>query len=188
MNAPNLTELTLPTVTDSLREILKSQYHAGLAMLREAIERCPEDLWYDDAPTNAYWQVAYHVLFFTHLYMLPRSDSFQPWAEHQSDVQHEDGITGPNDPHSELPLIPKPYTKAQALAYWQFCDGMVDRTVDGLDLYSPESGFSWYEVPKLEHQLVNLRHLQHHLAQLADRLRAATGGGTRWVGARRNRE
>jgi len=36
---------------------------------------------------------------------------------------------------------------------------------------------------KLEHQLVNLRHAQHHAAQLADRLRAAVDLGTRWVGA-----
>jgi hypothetical protein len=53
--------------------------------------------------------------------------------------------------------------------------------VDALDLDSPESGFSWYQVPELEHQLVNLRHMQHHTAQLADRLRSAAGVGVRWV-------
>ncbi len=44
--------------------VLKGQYRAGLAMLRQAVELCPDALWYDDAPTNAFWQVAYHVLFF----------------------------------------------------------------------------------------------------------------------------
>lgn len=29
--------------TATLRSILKSQYHAALAMLREAIERCPDE-------------------------------------------------------------------------------------------------------------------------------------------------
>jgi hypothetical protein len=28
-------------MTDALRPILKNQYHAALAMLREGIERCP---------------------------------------------------------------------------------------------------------------------------------------------------
>jgi len=42
-----------------------------------------------------------------------------------------------------------------------------------LDLDSAESGFSWYQMSKLEHQLVNIRHIQHHGAQLADRLRSA---------------
>ena len=31
---------------------------------------------------------------------------------------------------------------------------------------------------KLEHQLVNLRHIQHHAAQLADRLRSAAMSGS----------
>ncbi len=53
------------------QEVLKSQYHASLGMLREAIERCPADLWFDTSPTNAFWQVAYHALFFTHLYLQP---------------------------------------------------------------------------------------------------------------------
>jgi hypothetical protein len=35
---------------------------------------------------------------------------------------------------------------------------------------------------KLEHQLVNLRHIQHHTGQLADRLRQAADRGLRWVG------
>ena len=60
---------------------------------------------------------------------------------------------------------------------------MADRAIDALDLASPESGFSWYKVAKLEHQLINIRHVQHHAAQLADRLRAAADVGTRWVSA-----
>jgi len=57
---------------------------------------------------------------------------------------------------------------------------MVDAAVDALELHSPESGFPWYRLSKL----VNLRHIAHHTAQLADRLRATEGIGLRWVGAR----
>lgn len=32
--------------TEGLRAILKSQYHATLAMLRETIERCPDEVWF----------------------------------------------------------------------------------------------------------------------------------------------
>ena len=62
---------------------------------------------------------------------------------------------------------------------------MVDRSVDALNLESPESGFSWYPISKLEHQIVNIRHIQHHTAQLADRLRAAHDVGIRWAGTPR---
>jgi hypothetical protein len=172
---------------EALRGALKSQYHAGLAMLREAIERCPDDVWESDQPTNVFWQIAYHTLYFTHLYLEPTAETFRPWQQHQGDVQHEDGIAGPVDPDSELPLIPRPYTRAQAIEYWSLLDTMVDGAVDALDLQSPESGFHWYTMPKLEHQLVNLRHLQHHVAQLADRLRASADVGIKWVGAGRAR-
>ena len=166
----------------SIRLVLKSQYHAGLAMLRESIERCPDDLWQRSPPRNAFWQVAYHALFFTHLYLMRDESAFRPWAEHQTANQNPDGIPGPPDPASALPLIPEPYTRAQVLTYWGICDRMVDAAVDDLDLHSAESGFPWYKMSKLEHQLVSLRHVQHHAAQLADRLRAALDIGIRWVG------
>jgi len=168
----------------ALRSALKSQYHAALAMLREGVERYPEERWADDGHTNAPWQLAYHALFFTHLYLQPDASAFRPWKGHQSGVQHEDGIAGRADPGSDLPLIPEPYTKAQVLEYLGICDTLVDGAVDALDLLSAESGFYWYPIPKIEHQLVNLRHVQHHAAQLADRLRAEAGQGTRWVGSR----
>jgi hypothetical protein len=168
----------------SLRLILKSQYHAGLAMLREAIERCPDDVWLSTQHRNAFWQIAYHTLYFTHLYLQSDQSAFRPWAEHQSKNQNPDGIAGPPEPGSNLPLVPEPYTRTQALAYWDICDQMVDGAVDALDLQSPQSGFPWYRISKLEHQLVNLRHLQHHAAQLADRLRAERDIGIQWVGAR----
>jgi len=109
--------------------------------------------------------------------------SFRPWAQHQGSVQHEDGIAGEADPKSSLPLIPSPYTQPQVLEYCAFCDRMVDDAVDALDLDSPSSGFWWYKMSKLEHQLVNIRHIQHHTAQLVDRLRAASGIGVRWASA-----
>lgn len=173
---------------DTLRYVLKSQYRASLAMLREAIELCPDETWSSREHTNAFWQVAYHTLFFTHLYLQRNREAFRPWEGQQSDVQHQDGIPGPADPESELPLIPDEYTKAQVLEYWRHVDAMVDDAVDAIDLHAPESGFPWYPISKLEHQLVNIRHVQHHAAQLADRLRKAAGIGIRWAGARPARE
>ena len=170
--------------TAALATVLKSQYHAALAMLREAVERCPDELWLDQRPKNAFWQVAYHALFFAHLYAGADEAAFRPWAGHQAETQNPDGIGGPPDPVSNLPVIPNPYSKADVLAYCEFCDQMIDDAVDALDLRRRDSGFHWYKVSKLEHQIINIRHIQHHTAQLMDRLRAADDIGIRWVGAR----
>lgn len=166
-----------------VRAALKSQYHAGLAMLRDAVERCPDELWTSRDPINAFWQVAYHALYYTHLYLQPNEEAFRPWREHQAEVQHADGLTGPRDSQSPLPLTPRPYTRAQVLAYCRDLHAMIDETMDGLDLTSLESGFWWYQMSKLEHQILNVRHLHHHVAQLADRVRASTGAGVDWISA-----
>jgi hypothetical protein len=169
----------------ALRAALKSQYHAALAMLKNAIELCPESLWSKSGHTNECWQVAYHALFFAHMYGQPNEAAFKPWKDHVADVQYPDGIAGPSDPKSSLPLLARPYTKEQVLEHWSFCDGQIDAAVDSIDLHSNESGFWWYPIPKVEHQIVNLRHIQHHTAQLADRARTAVDKGVDWVGARR---
>jgi len=169
--------------TRSLRAVLKSQYHAALAMLRQAISLCPDEAWDSRGHLTPCWQIAYHTLFFAHLYIQPNEQTFRPWEHHQADVQYPDGIPGPPDPKSSLPLAPDPYTKAEVLAYWSVCDLMVDDAIDALDLLSRESGFSWYKVPKLEHQIVNIRHIQHGAAQLADRVRSTAGAGVDWVQA-----
>ncbi len=163
--------------------VLKSQYHAALATLRETVEQCPEDLWFSKEYENSFWQLAYHTLFFAHLYIQPNEAAFQPWEHHQADVQYPDGIPGRPKPGSKLPLIPEPYTKEQVLAYWRFCDDLVDEAVDSIDLMSPDSGFHWYKVSKFEHQIINIRHIQHGAAQLADRLRSKLDIGINWVGA-----
>ncbi len=172
-----------------LRPILKSQYHAGLAMLRKAIEVCPESLWVDTDYRNPFWRVAYHALFYTHLYLHPDEASFTAWERHQTSLQHLDDVPGPAEieellePVHRIPQSGEPFTKADVLEYWSICDRMVDDAIDAMNLEAPDSGFSWYPVSKLEHQIVELRHLQHHTAQLVDRLRASEDAGVEWVGA-----
>ena len=176
-----------PDAAEILRSAIKAQYHAALAMLRQAIERCPDDLWVSAAYPNRSWRMAYHTIYYTHLYLNPTLENFRPWEHHQTRIQHMDGIHGDSDLEEflELPHRPpqsgKPYSKAEVLAYWRQCDAMVDRMVDALDLLGAGSGFPWAKVPKAQHQMMNIRHIQHHAAQLADRLRSITNIGIDWV-------
>ena len=41
-----------------LREALKEQYHAGLAMLAECVEKCPDALWLQGEPPRYFWRIA----------------------------------------------------------------------------------------------------------------------------------
>ncbi len=166
-----------PISMEALRSAVKSQYHACLSMLRAAIRRCPEDLWTSrDGHANPFWRIAYHTLFYTHLYLQANNRIFHPWEHHQRGIQHME----------RWRKTWRVYTKAEVLAYWRICVAMVDDAIDALDLNAPQSGFSWYKIPKMEHQIVNIRHIQYHEAQLGDRLRMATGAGVGWADARRS--
>jgi len=182
----------------ALRTILKDQYHACLTMLKSAIEQCPDDLWVSTEYTNPYWRVVYHTLYFVHLYSRTHAAGFVAWDKHQTGIQDMDDMPAPPDiqeltepahrPPSGEDLRPqtgKPYSKQEMLEYWQVCDDMVDESIDALDLTSADSGFSWYPISKLEHQIVAIRHIAHHTAQLSDRLRSAIDAGVDWVGRRR---
>ena len=166
---------------------LKRQYHAGLAMVRQGIERCPDEAWDSLDRGNAFWRIVYHVLFYTNVYLQRTEAEFRPCELHQTGLQDLDDVPTPPEiqQYLELPHRPPrsgtPYTKEQLLAYWNRCDDLVDGAVEALDLDAPHSGFSWYAMPKIEHQLVAIRHLQHHVAQLGDRIRAATGTAIEWV-------
>jgi hypothetical protein len=171
-----------------LRSTLKSQYHAALAMLRQAIDRCPDDIWIAVGDSTPFWRVAYHTLYYTDLYLQPDERSFRPWDHHQTRIQHMDDIPGPPEleEFTELadrpPQTGNPYTKPELLAYWTTCDGMIDAAVDALDVLRADSGFSWKPRSKVELQVENIRHIQHHTAQLIARLRSEANIGVEWVG------
>ncbi|MBN1489141.1 MAG: hypothetical protein JXA69_04420 [Phycisphaerae bacterium] len=164
----------------TIQAALKGQYHAALAMLKQTIEQCPEDLWAGGENAVAFWRVAYHALFFTHLYLQSDMDSFRPWEHHRDEYECL-GVL-PYPPHHE-PRIGEAYTKPQLLEYWQVCDTTVDTGVDELDLDAQDCGFPWYAMNKLEHQINNIRHIQHHAALLAGRLRLAQGIDVSWAGS-----
>jgi hypothetical protein len=163
-----------------VRAALKSQYHAALKTLRNVTEKCPEAMWNDPADGPApFWHVAYHALFFTHLYLQQSEQTFTPWAKARPEAQLLADV--PRDNY-RAPRPCEPYTRDDLLEYWRICDAMIDAGIDALDLSAPQCGFPWYRMPTLDHQIVNIRHIQHHAAILSARLRRSAGIGIDWVG------
>ncbi len=158
------------TAFEEIKPALKGQYHAAMDMLRGAIDSCPPDVWIGGNPPRSFWRLAYHTLYFTHLYLEQTMETFVKWEHHrdevESDQEHErDDAT--------------PYTKEEILAYWQIVDDGIDGQIDRLDLTSMEAGFYWYKIPKLDHVILNLRHISEHAGQLRDRVMEA-GVDQKW--------
>ena len=153
-----------------VKEVIKSQYHASLEMLKRAVEKCPESLWADPEPKNKFWHIAFHVLFYTHLYLQDSEKDFRPWAKHRATYQF---LSSEDPPHIE-PEIVEPYSKGEVLEYLEFCKEEVEKRVSTLDLEA-KSGFSWKPFNKLELQIHNIRHIDYHAGQLIDRMRTKHG-------------
>jgi len=150
----------------NIKSIIQSQYLASLEMLYQTIEKCPDKLWNKTSDKNKFWHVAYHVIFYTHLYLQPKEE-----------YQFMGSVPWP--PHNE-PQISESCAKQEILEYLTFCQKQVVDVVPQLDLQA-ESGFSWLPFSKLELQFYNIRHLQQHTGEMAERLGQA-GIDIFWVG------
>jgi hypothetical protein len=91
----------------SVNSIVQSQYQSALEMLKEAITRCPEEIWDDTAYKNRFWNIAYHALFYMHLYLQPNLEDFSPWEKHRPDSEQMQARTA--------------YSKTEVLEYLMVC-------------------------------------------------------------------
>ena len=152
---------------DSIRTAFDSQFQAGLDMLEAAVRACPDDAWDSAVHVNRFWHVAYHALFYVHLYLFQAESEAAPWSGHRA---------GAHSLGEEV----EPYSREQVLEFVAFCREHARRQIAALDLVA-ESGFSWLPFGPVERLAYNLRHLQHHAGQLSERVRQDTGGRVRWV-------
>ena len=159
---------------ERMEEQITGQFRAALAMLKKAVELCPEPLWTEGGHVNPYWHVAYHAIFYTHLYLHDSEEEFRTRAGgHLLDLGPTPWFPGKPDKEAE------PYTREQILSYIELCRREVSAKVAGCAL-DAASGFSWLRFDRLGVHLYNLRHLQHHVGQLADRLRVSADISLPW--------
>ncbi len=171
-NASIITSLNLMPL--EVRFALKRQYHAGLAMLRDCVEKATDDIWLSGGHPRNFWRIAYHAVFYTHLYMGQTVEDFKAWEKHRE--------TAIDLWASQNPPILEPYSRAELLSYIDLFDKMIDETVDHLDLESESEreSLEYENMGKLEHEILTIRHLQTHVGQLSELLIAQGIDGEYW--------
>jgi hypothetical protein len=163
------------------RTVIRSQFYASLDMLEAAIRACPETVWDRAQDVNRTWLVAYHTLFYVHLYLQPTRGDFVPREGHQDSYAHM-GTTEPSDSDgdgdgdsdgvSQSAAGAPPLSKELMLDYLDWCRGEVDRRTAEVDL-DASSGFYWLPMTKLELQFYSVRHAMQHVGEMYERLSAA---------------
>lgn len=172
-------------------QALTSEFLGGLSMLDECIERCPDDLWIARNPPNAveadphniewngverpFWRIAFHTVYFTHLYVGQSDDDFVAPPVEFAVRQRNEFAEMWQSPWSlepyELPTECLPSSRQEILEYLRYLVEILRSTIEGLDLSASSSGFHWYpDHSKLAHELMTLRHLMAHVGQLSELL------------------
>ena len=138
----------------SLKQLLWYQFGAAIAMLENAINACPDHLWNTE---TQFWYRSYHTLFYLDYYSSTNPSSFAPPAPF---------TLSEFDSGGKLPE--RVYSKAELIDYLQFGKQKCYELIHGLTTELAELRF--INVAKdysmLEIIIYNMRHVQHHAAQL----------------------
>ncbi|HVF60914.1 MAG TPA: DinB family protein [Thermoanaerobaculia bacterium] len=152
--------------------ILWPQLGAAIDMLENAIDACPEALWGDRSQQPEFWYLVFHTLFFLDYYLADSPEGFTPPAPFTLDEL---------DPAGVLPE--RPYTKDELRAYLAHGRAKCRAAIAALDDETARERrtFPVGEASVVELLLYNLRHVQHHTAQLNLILRQRTDSAPGWV-------
>ena len=158
---------------DAWRTTLWQQFGAAIDTLERAIRACPDDLWDDGRePPQLFWYSAYHCLFFLDHYLSETEEGFRPPAPFTLSEMDPAGI-----------LPERTYTKDEILAYLDHGRRKCHARIHALDEEEAHRrcGFAMRDLTNAELLLYNMRHVQHHAAQLHLLLRQKTGSAPTWV-------
>jgi hypothetical protein len=166
---------------DLFRQSIANQFGGSLKMLEDCISKCEQPQWTAPVAKFPFWHLAYHILFYTDLYLSPSLADFRPPSFHRADAN----FLGrqPFPPFKEV-LAGPPFEKRQLIDYLKSCRGKVVAIMAGeteSSLAGP-SGFDWIPFPRLQLHLYNLRHIQHHTGALSAFLLRTQGKTAAWVG------
>ena len=168
-------------MTNTLKELLTHQYEASLCTLHLAIDRCPIALWDQPVARWKYCQASFHATFFADVYLQPTDDiealKRQPFlVEHAADFRDYEEL------EDREPVLL--YDKEFVLKYLQHVRRKAQQTIaqESADVFTGPSGFHRRKCSRAELHVYNIRHIQHHAAQLSLRLQLDGHAGIPWVG------
>jgi hypothetical protein len=163
---------------DMLAHGLASQLLAGLYMLKDCIDRCPEREWHEDHKDRPFVQVVFHALFDCDYHLCDND------AEFKEQIFHRENRASFGDYEELEDRIPAHLPERDFIdRYHAHCREKVVstlRTKTSADLVIPNADVR-RTMTKLERYVNLIRHLQHHTAQLGLRLQYATGKEMEWI-------
>lgn len=141
-------------------------------MLGNAIEHCPDKIWNKKNDFSDFWYIAYHTIFWLDFYLSDNPDEFS---------SHNNFGMTEHDPKGILPG--KVYTKTELQSYLNHCKVKCKNVIANIKEEDMHKQYSFFtlKMPFYELLLYNMRHVQHHTAQLNMILRQEINYAPKWV-------
>jgi len=162
------------TITD----ILISQYKASLGMLRDALDKIPDEQWNNEDYSNPNWQIAYHILWGANFYLGANPESYIPFENAIEGAESLGGSQDWENPEKGV-VVEGFHTKDELISFIKDIEDNLRQRIEKLPLQG-NSGFEWYPYSRLELHINSIRHIQHHTAQIIERLKAKGITGFSW--------
>ncbi|MBC7614747.1 MAG: DinB family protein [Pedobacter sp.] len=151
------------------KQTLWHQFGAAILMLENAINACPDHLWDSE---SQFWCKSYHTLFYLDYYSSTEPENFRPPAPFTLSEFDSSGI-----------LPERVYSKVELINYLQFARQKCYQLITGLTNKIAEHRFINVarDYSMLEIIVYNMRHVQHHTAQLSLLLKQGECESPGWI-------
>ncbi|PHN06998.1 hypothetical protein CRP01_08540 [Flavilitoribacter nigricans DSM 23189 = NBRC 102662] len=148
----------------SIKEILWNQFGASIDMLINVILHCPNDYFLTN---RRFFYMAFHSAIFLDYYLTIPPEDFSPLLAFTSKVPEDRPAEAiddliPDRIYSKRELVD--YLKKSRIKCKKLIDALTEKTMN--KRFTEGNGPNDMDYPILEILLYNLRHTQHHAAQL----------------------
>lgn len=159
-------------MSDNRNEMIWSQFGASIDMLENAIEACPGEVWGETAGFQEFWYISFHTLFWLDLYLYGPIEGYQPPEPFGLEEL---------DPAGAFP--DRVYRKDELLDFLRHCRKKLRNTLNSMDDGAAARMVTHGSRTMSFEELLwyNMRHVQHHAAQLNLLLRQRTDSAPGWV-------
>jgi hypothetical protein len=161
-----------------VKSALLRQYLAALATLQQCIDMADDETWAAPHPDTAVNQVVFHTLFFADLYLNHGESGFRDQPLHRQNAAFFQDYEELED------RAPKNfYDREACIRYLEYCRSKASSTLNGetADVLMGDCGFPFRQMTRVELHVYNIRHIQHHAAQLGLRNQLRGGEPLRWI-------
>lgn len=163
----------------TMKSLLIGQYEASLWMLHRCIEQCPDEGWNQPVANLQFCQAAFHALFFTDYYLCAAPAELREQLFHQ---QHADDFRDYEELEPRIQRLT--YERAFLRRYLDHCRAKANGVInqESAEILFAPCAFPPKTFSRAELHVYNIRHIQHHAAQLSLRLRLSFDDDIAWLG------